>query len=916
MKTRVPIFIISILLLLILSACGSSTNTPPANPSIETPEALSSSKQSTSFSIYNTSSQTLEWSLGVENAAGNAQAGDWFTVSPASGTLVSDEQVVITLTLLDGLLPGMYTSTLTVVYTGGSQSFTVSGVIEGDTGETKGSFTLSTDNVNNSVVPGGQVQVPIFINRESFTDPVTLELLGAPEGITGSVSPAQTSGDSATLTLSTDGSVASGSYTVSVRGTSGTQSASTDVTLFVVGDDGAEESFSLALSSASINASAGESKTIRVTVNSSDGFDSAVSLKVTSASLPDGVSASFAPASTKSTSDLTLTLASSVKAGAYNLVIRGQGGGLTRNVTLGLNVSARDSESGAITGVIKTDNSLIPLISSTSIQNETAGVWSGVQADAPAYVAGQLLVAYNEDAVDAVSLTDPLIRNAAQTLGYSALLQTQTTGATPELTRTQKRTLLAASVQQQYKLSSLTSAPVGQADLVALNDTADTLAVAQMLTNDTRVKYASPNYYLYATGIPNDTNVKEQWALTATGVPVAWSVETGTKNDVVVAVIDTGFDLNHKDLSARFAPGYDFCAVSSGSCNNQKDDDPGNAVTLNNHGTHVAGLIGAIGNNSRGVAGVAYGNGVTLVPVKVFDDNGSGATLDAFINGIRWAAGLSVTGAPDNPNPADVINLSLGGYFEINDVVQDAIDDARNAGAIIIAAAGNNGLSQIMSPAGANNVIAVGAVNDAFERACFSNYGNSSYGPGKLDIVAPGGEGAATPSSVGANPGCNPGFQGLLSTTPNNTYTDFAGTSMASPMVAGVAALLLSNNPTLSVPELESLLLASTYFDNTYMSAAEYGAGVLRADVAFGFAGPGDSVSVTAEGVNVEDSYIDTVVLDLYGQSEPYALTGLQAGTYQLTAVAAGATRDLSVTKQVKISEGETREGITLTLQR
>lgn len=291
------------------------------------------------------------------------------------------------------------------------------------------------------------------------------------------------------------------------------------------------------------------------------------------------------------------------------------------------------------------------------------------------------------------------------------------------------------------------------------------------------VEYAEPDYIASAFFVPNDPYLNFQWHLdnyTGSGInaKLAWDISTGT--NVVVAVVDTGvayedyFDglksyYKAPDLASTcFVAGYDFINNDS-----HPNDD-------NSHGTHVSGTIAQSTNNGIGVAGVAHG--ACLMPVKVLDSNGSGA-YSAVASGIRFAA----------DNGAKVINLSLGGSAS-SQTLLDAIQYAYSKGVTIVAAAGNDGTSTISYPAAYNDyVIAVGATRYDTQKAPYSNYGAG------LDVMAPGGD-----TSVDQN---GDGYvDGVLQNTFNpNTknrkdfgYWFFQGTSMATPHVAGVAALVIS----------------------------------------------------------------------------------------------------------------------------
>ena len=343
------------------------------------------------------------------------------------------------------------------------------------------------------------------------------------------------------------------------------------------------------------------------------------------------------------------------------------------------------------------------------------------------------------------------------------------------------------------------------------------LEFARRLAGDPRVLYAEPNYYLELLGKPNDTYLDDQWNLLEFGLPAAWDLETGT-GKVVIAVIDSGVYSRHEDLTGKLFPGCDFF-------DGDNDASPGFDGFDAGHGTHVAGIAAAVGNNATGIAGVAYGPGVRLLPVKVFDDVGTTGTVNELLDGLLWAAGLPVEGVATNPHPADIINMSLGidpikmkqeTLQSINEVTQRVLA----SGVIMFAAAGNGGFDdRIFAPASAPAVLAVGSVDGDRRRSAFSNYAVS--GP-SVDFMAPGGE--------------NPGSECflVLSTFPLNDYVCQAGTSMASPFAAGVAALLLSRDPDLSPPQLKAQLANSALFDAAYMTPQSYGSGVICADKALG----------------------------------------------------------------------------------
>ena len=380
---------------------------------------------------------------------------------------------------------------------------------------------------------------------------------------------------------------------------------------------------------------------------------------------------------------------------------------------------------------------------------------------------------------------------------------------------------IAAAVQASFQLTLLQDGGGYGPDLVQVPPGQDVRALAAMLSADPRVKYAEPNYFLYTLAIPptNDPLILQQWNMLDFGLPQAWSRETGSES-VTIAIIDTGVDTRHEDLRGRFVPGCNFV---------DKNDDPnpprptGGAA----HGTHVAGIAAAIGNNGRGVAGVAW-SGTRILPIKVLtfdvDDRGQerqrGGDALVIANAIRWAAGLPVGGVNRNPHPARIINLSLGAPV-ISPALNEAVAAARRVGTIVVAAAGNSSLrNAIYAPANSPDAVAVGSVDSHRQRSGFSNYNTAGR---TVDLMAPGGAGPAICSTV-------------LSTLPNNQYGCMQGTSMAAPFVAGVAALIWSREPGLPADQVIERLRNTTHFDPVTMNHAEYGRGVVCADRALGAA--------------------------------------------------------------------------------
>ena len=277
---------------------------------------------------------------------------------------------------------------------------------------------------------------------------------------------------------------------------------------------------------------------------------------------------------------------------------------------------------------------------------------------------------------------------------------------------------------------------------------------------DPAVEYAEPNYIKRISATPNDPLFIQQWGLTKINAPGAWDIATGN-NSVIIAVLDTGIDLNHPDLIANTGAGYNFIAN-----NNVPDDDEG-------HGTHVSGVIGAVGNNGTGVAGLMWN--VKLMPLKFLDENGEGTIADE-ISAIEFAI----------THGAKIINASFAGP-DFSRSEYDEIERASNAGVLLTAAAGNDGTSNDQKPnypANFNlpNIISVAATNQSDSLASFSNFGLNS-----VHVAAP-------------------GFS-ILSTIPTSTYGQISGTSQATPFVSGLAGLLYSYYTNFTYSQIRGTIL-------------------------------------------------------------------------------------------------------------
>ena len=602
----------------------------------------------------------------------------------------------------------------------------------------------------------------------------------------------------------------------------------------------------------------GFSGEVELSPSSGDQFDSVLS--------PDTISDT-------TTATLQIIAGDDATPGTYQVDVTGESGSQSDTATLTVTVPGAGGGpgDGTISGVVQTANNL----ANYTVPNDPKlPAPMTPQSERPKYVEGQLLVKLRTDGLAVGSDSDV----------YGQL---------------------EALLELDYPVTILRSGGADMPALVAVSPGQDVQTLMAFLERDPRVAYAEPNYYIYLQALPNDPQNNKLWHLAADGLPVAWNAKNSS--EVTIAVIDSGIDLSHPDLQGVFANGgYDFCATTSGSGNSRtcstRDNNPRPDSNSDTHGTHVTGTIAAVGNNNQGVAGVLYG-GADIVPIKVFYQ-GDFTTAFALAEAIRWSAGLNVSGVPRNSNPARIINLSLG--FELtpgeqSQAVQSAVSAAQGTGALLIAAAGNGGNQGVLAPALYDGVMGVGSINSNFRRSCFSNYGAG------LDIMAAAGD-------YPIKSGCPRISEAVLSTFPGNNYGVETGTSHATPIVTGVAALVWDGMANPTSAKVTQALTNSAYFDSSYMTADQYGAGLLRADVALGLPGPVDNrrsvdATVTASGAG---SAVDTVTLDLLlGVSDAFSLTDLSTGTYTLEAATSGVNLDGQAT--VTLQDGGTQQDITIT---
>lgn len=361
--------------------------------------------------------------------------------------------------------------------------------------------------------------------------------------------------------------------------------------------------------------------------------------------------------------------------------------------------------------------------------------------------------------------------------------------------------------------------------------------MAAQLETDDSIQYADPVRRVHPQRVPNDPSFPQQWSLSdpvgGINAAAAWNMQIGNSQQVI-AVIDTGIT-PHPELTGKVLPGYDFITdpdtANDGDGRDNDPSDPGDGTGDNEcgpgipgeasswHGTFVSGLIAANTNNGTGIAGINWN--AMILPVRALGR--CGGSFDDVAASILWAIGMPVAGAPPNPNPAHVINMSLGGQSECPQAIQDAINVALAQGVVVAVAAGNYAINASQfAPASCSGVISVGASTRQGDRASYSNFGV------RVDISAPGGDGAQSDwiLSLSNDGQSKPG-------APD--YAIGVGTSFAAPQVAGVASLMLARNANLTPGQVLGIMSAAArpFADPTVCAQGPAcGVGLLDAGVA------------------------------------------------------------------------------------
>lgn len=479
-------------------------------------------------------------------------------------------------------------------------------------------------------------------------------------------------------------------------------------------------------------------------------------------------------------------------------------------------------------------------------------IWRDRLSSLHPYVEGEALVRY--------AARSESKRVALQkSLGFEVISEAQQAGGFHRLRLTAAAAETYKAATSDSTASSDTSSPVSS-----------TIAAIKALRRQSDVECAQPNYIRRAAAVPDDIFYDQQWNLPFIELPAAWDITTGSST-VTVAVIDTGVALAHPDLAGQLISGYDFIADSdtaldgNGIDSDPTDpgDSPGFGVSSSFHGTHVAGTIAARTNNGAGVASVAWN--IRIMPLRVLGRNGEGEDHD-IAQAVRYAAGLSNDSGSLPARRADIINMSLGGPGS-SDVLENAISAARQAGVIIVTAAGNDaGNADDYFPGAFEDVINVSAVDQSRTLAPYSNYGSS------VVVTAPGGNLYTDYDGDGYH-------DGILSTLENDegryTYGFYEGTSMAAPHVSGVLALMKSIDPDLTPLDVDRLL-AGTY-PGTSLSIVD-DLGSAGRDRYYGYGLISALKAVRAASVISGSSSSDTPVLRVVPQDLSFG-TSLESAT-------------------------------------
>ncbi len=474
-------------------------------------------------------------------------------------------------------------------------------------------------------------------------------------------------------------------------------------------------------------------------------------------------------------------------------------------------VAARQGISGTITIASTAVLAMSTQVSTQRLQTQAETMWPATPNWSAPHVRGQVLVVTSTGTISSQSIS------RLQTLG-------------------------AKKVSQNF---SKVLVPNGQ----------DEQIFATQLAQDTGL-VVQPNYKYQTLATPNDPKYANQTYLPQIQMPAAWDIQ---KIGAKIAVIDTGMELTHPELTGRLLVGYDFCATlnQAGDCTGE-DTDP--TDTVDGHGTNVTGLIAASTDNGSMIAGVMWGGGPVL-PIKIFEQ-GAGATSVELDKAIRYAADQG----------AKVINMSLGFATTATNLAPDfivnkAIDYADSKDVLMVASSGNYqtapAVRPVFYPASNSKVLSVGSVNSNSANPTLSNF--SGYGP-ELDLVAPG--------------------ENILSITKGGTTAAYTGTSESAPLVAGVAALIRAKNPALTSLQTISILESTAKDLGSAGRDDSYGFGMVQAADALTKASPATAPQSYRIIVFADYEYSTTnpsggqttIVVDKGGSAVPYHISNSRNG--------------------------------------
>ena len=473
-----------------------------------------------------------------------------------------------------------------------------------------------------------------------------------------------------------------------------------------------------------------------------------------------------------------------------------------------------------------------------------------------------------------------------------------------------------------------------------------TLALVAQIGQRADVEYAQLNHIYYPSAVPSDPQYNQQWHYASMNLPAAWDISQGVAT-TVVSVIDDGMLYNltdtdpktHPDFAGKVIGGYDFISdPTAGADGDGRDANPYDP-RMGLHGTHVGGTIAAATNNGKFGAGVNWN--AKIINARALGEGG-GSSAD-IIDAVLWSAGEPVQGVPANPNPAKVLNMSLGGDGACGQADQAAFDMVTAKGVIVVVAAGNENenVNKPKTPASCNNVITVGATGPTNKRAPYSNFGP------RVDVMAPGGD-----ETLSVNVGGADHSAGVYSTFLKKADGSFElggiqGTSMATPHIAGLVSLMVGIDPTLNHAKtlafLKSNSTALSAADcsngNTAVAGTDCGAGLVDAaktlkavkDALGGATTPTPPAPPPPLAVKTSKEYVRAqhssdankskqVEVSLNGRDVMYSIPDLVPGSYKVIAFtdlngnAMVDATEPQVATDVTIGPGENRSGVNLSL--